>query len=127
MTEVEQEYKNEIEEDLKQQIKGYLAKGDIENANKCIDALCKLYHEQTEHDKMCSDWNYKVAQTEQSQKQMEQNQKQFITQICVGLGSAGALGLTGYVLEKYGLRVSVEPFKVFMKGITDSIVKPFRH
>ena len=60
------------------------------------------------------------------QQKLEESKKQFKVQVATTVGTTVGLGIFGYILERTGGLVTVEPLKVFLKSLTDGVLHPFK-
>lgn len=90
-----------------------------EDVEKISAAIQKLESQQTEAEKVSGEYDAEM-------KKLQETKKQFQTQVITTIGTTAALGVFGWILERTGGLVTVEPLKVFLKGLTDGCLHPFK-
>lgn len=104
---------------LHELLQNAITDGKTEDIEKLSAAIQKLESQQTEAEKASGDYDIEI-------KKIEESKKQFKTQVVTTVGTTVGLGVFGYILERTGGLVTVEPLKVFLKSLSDSVLHPFK-
>ena len=101
---------------LHELLQNAITDGKTEDIEKLSAAIQKLESQQTEAEKASGDYDIEI----------KESKKQFKTQVVTTIGTTVGLGVFGYILERTGGLVTVEPLKVFLKSLSDSVLHPFK-
>lgn len=106
-------------EELHRLLASAIASKKAEDVEKISAAIQKLESQQTEAEKISGEYDAEM-------KRLQESKKQFKVQVATTVGTTAALGVFGWILERTGGLVTVEPLKVFVKSLSDVCLHPFK-
>lgn len=110
---------DETLEKLHELLNKAIEEGDAPTIEKLSAAIKSLEQAQTEAEKGSGEFVLE-------QQKLEESKKQFKVQTVTAIGTTVGLGIFGYILERTGGLITVEPLKVFVKSLGDAVMHPFK-